>query len=136
MAAKRLSKRKIRGVLRLKHEHSITNRIKARICSVGRFTVAEYLRRAEEAGLSRPLPQKIETAIAFKTPNKHQPSPKPRPEGVEANAILMADETTGFPYEEASRFKSSSLLNLFLRSNAYREAIPSDTEGSAERCEV
>ena len=59
MAAKRLSKRKIRGVLRLKHEHSITNRIKARICSVGRFTVAEYLRRAEEAGLSRPLPQKI-----------------------------------------------------------------------------
>jgi predicted GIY-YIG superfamily endonuclease len=37
---------------------------------------------------------------------------------------------------EASRFNSSLLLNLCLRSNTYGEAIAGDTKGAAERREI
>ena len=62
MAAKRLSMRKIKEVLRLKWEHGLSNRKIARSCSISRSTVAEYLRRAEEAGLSWPLPPELDEA--------------------------------------------------------------------------
>ncbi|MGC9523738.1 MAG: IS21 family transposase [Anaerolineae bacterium] len=51
--------RKIREVLRLKWECSLSNRAIARSCSISHSTVAEYLRRAEEAGLSWPLPDDL-----------------------------------------------------------------------------
>jgi len=48
--------RKIAEVLRLKWECGLSNRAIARSCSVSHSTVAEYLRRAHEAGLNWPLP--------------------------------------------------------------------------------
>ncbi len=56
MAQERLTMRKIVEVLRLKWECGQTDRAIARSCSISHSTVAEYLRRAREAGLSWPLP--------------------------------------------------------------------------------
>jgi transposase len=56
MAQERLTMRKIGEVLRLKWECGLSNRAIARSCSLSHSTVAEYLRRAQEAGLSWPLP--------------------------------------------------------------------------------
>jgi transposase len=56
MAQERLTMRKIGEVLRLKWECGLSNRAIARSCSLSHSTVGEYLRRAQEAGLSWPLP--------------------------------------------------------------------------------
>ena len=62
MPAKRLSMRKIREVLRLKWGNGMSNRRIAASSGIGRPTVSEYLRRAEEAGLSWPLPDDLDDA--------------------------------------------------------------------------
>ncbi|MGB2906057.1 MAG: IS21 family transposase [Candidatus Aminicenantaceae bacterium] len=59
MAKKRLSMRKIREVLRLKHS-GLSVRAIGRACSVGRETVREYLCRAQEAGIGWPLPEGLD----------------------------------------------------------------------------
>jgi transposase len=56
MAKGRLSMRKIREILRLKHECGLTDRQIAKSCCVARSTVAGYLSRAKSAGLTWPLP--------------------------------------------------------------------------------
>ncbi len=60
MAQERLTMRKIREVLRLKWGCGLSNRAIARSCSISHSTVGEYLRRAEEAGLSWPLPSDLD----------------------------------------------------------------------------
>lgn len=60
MAKARLSMRKIKEILRLKHEAGLSNRAIARACSVGKESVREYLCRASESGLSWPLPEGLE----------------------------------------------------------------------------
>lgn len=62
MAAKRLPMRKLREILRLKHEAGLSHRAIARACSVGVGTVSLYVRRAAEAGLSWPLPEALDDA--------------------------------------------------------------------------
>ena len=49
--------RRIKEVLRLRYELGLGQRQIARSCSIGRGTVYEYLKRAEAAGLSWPLPE-------------------------------------------------------------------------------
>ena len=56
MASRRLSMRKIKEVLRLKRECGCSIRKIAKSCNIARSTVSEYLTRAENAGLSWPLP--------------------------------------------------------------------------------
>ena len=51
MPAKRLPMRKIKDVLRLRWGLGLTNRQAAASLGLARSTVAEYVRRAEEAGL-------------------------------------------------------------------------------------
>lgn len=60
MPAKRLSMRKIREVLRLKHQLGLSHRAVARACSVGLGTVTLYLQRAVELGLGWPLPADLD----------------------------------------------------------------------------
>ena len=60
MAQKRLSMRKISEILRLKYEAGLTNRQIAQSCGRSRSTIANYLERAEKAGLSWPLPDTID----------------------------------------------------------------------------
>jgi transposase len=62
MARERLSVRKIREVLRLKWIGGFSNRQTAESCCVSHSTVAEYLFRAELAGLSWPLDPDLDDA--------------------------------------------------------------------------
>ena len=59
MTQERLSLRKIREVLRLKHEVGLSNRAIARACRVSNSTAGEYVKRAEQAGLAWPLPSEL-----------------------------------------------------------------------------
>ena len=49
--------RRIREVLRQRWECGFSERTVATSCSLARSTVAKYVKRAEEAGLSWPLPE-------------------------------------------------------------------------------
>ena len=60
MPAKRLSMRKIKEVLRLKWANQCSNRQIARLCSISRPTVADYLLRAQTAQLGWPLPPDLD----------------------------------------------------------------------------
>ena len=62
MANKRKSMRKVREVLRLAQEAGLNQRQVARSLSLSPTTVGEYLRRAETAGLSWPLPPELDEA--------------------------------------------------------------------------
>ncbi|CAO0824223.1 hypothetical protein DFAR_510011 [Desulfarculales bacterium] len=55
MPAERLSIRKIKEVLRLKHEAGCGNRDIAKNYGIGRTTMSRYLRRAAHTGLSWPI---------------------------------------------------------------------------------
>ena len=57
MPQERLTMRKIREILRLKWELQLSERVIARSCCTSRSTVADYIRRAEAAGLKWPLPE-------------------------------------------------------------------------------
>jgi transposase len=57
MPQERLTLRKIREILRLKWECQLSERAISRSCDIARSTVADYLRRAEAAGLKWPLPE-------------------------------------------------------------------------------
>ena len=60
MPRERLSMRKIREIFRLKWACRLSERAIARSCGVARSTVADYLRRAKQVGLSWPLPADLE----------------------------------------------------------------------------
>ena len=60
MPAQRLSMRKIKEVLRLRWANGLSKRKTAKSCGISRPAVDEYLRRAEEAGLSWPLPADLD----------------------------------------------------------------------------
>jgi len=62
MAARRLSMRKIKEVLRLHHEKRLSDREIAKSVQIGRSTVKDYLLRAQRAGLSWPLPSELDEA--------------------------------------------------------------------------
>lgn len=62
MAKERLSMRKIKEVLRLYFEHQQSIRQIAQSCNIARSTVPEYLHRAEQAGVTWPLPEEMDDA--------------------------------------------------------------------------
>ena len=62
MPTPKLPMRKIREVLRLKHEQGLPHRAVARACAIGVGTVTLYLQRAAECGLGWPLPVTLDDA--------------------------------------------------------------------------
>ncbi len=52
--------RKIKEVLRLHHQKGLSARQVAKSLGIGRSTIQDYLRRAEQAGLSWPLPPELD----------------------------------------------------------------------------
>jgi transposase len=62
MAARRLSMRKIKEVLRLRFEKGLSAREIARSLDIGRGTIRNYLERVQQIGLSWPLPPEIDEA--------------------------------------------------------------------------
>ena len=81
MPAKRISTRKVRGVLRLKWHVGLSRRQIARCCGLAHSTVSDYLYRAQAAGLSWPLPVDLDESalelLLFPTP---APSRQARPQ--------------------------------------------------------
>ena len=81
MAAGRLSMRKIKEVLRLHYEKGFTLREIAQSLDIARGSVANYLERAQRAGLSWPLPPEIDDATLehrFFRPDEKSPSEEKR----------------------------------------------------------
>ena len=62
MAARRLSMRKIKEVLRLHNDVGLSARQIAKSCAIARSTVEEYLHRAQRAGLTWPLSSELDDA--------------------------------------------------------------------------
>ena len=83
MPAQRLSMRQVRAVLRLTWACGLRDRKLAQSLRVSRPTVAEYVRRAQAAGLSWPLPDPLDAAVlarrlcarAAHTPEAKRPLP-------------------------------------------------------------
>ena len=69
--------RKIKEVLRLKHELGLGQRQIARSCGIGQATVAEYLKRAAAAGIGWPLPEGLEEDQLEKAVFVSPPPPSP-----------------------------------------------------------
>src|SRR6202171_2591861 len=62
MPAERLSMRKVRDVLRLKHTLGISVRKISEATGVGKTVVGEYVRRAGVIGITWPVPEEIDDA--------------------------------------------------------------------------
>jgi len=111
MSAKRLSMRKVKEVLRLKWECGLSNRQIAKSCSIGRATVAEYLRRARDAGFCWPLPDGLDEAELdrrlFPPPPSVPPGSRPEPDWSQVHRELKRKGVT-----------------LFLLWQEYKEAHP------------
>jgi len=86
MAARRLSMRKIKEVLRLRYEKGLTARQIAKSLDISRSTIRDYLERAKQAGLGWPLPWELDEASlehqlfpsihAIPQEKRHMPSPE------------------------------------------------------------
>ena len=101
MSGKRLSMRTIKEVLRLKLACGLSDRQVAKSCSIGRATVGEYLRRAEEAGLHWPLPEGMDDskldALLFPVAAAVATSlPRPVPDWVETGEEMRKKGVTLF----------------------------------------
>jgi transposase len=104
--------RKIAEVLRLKHVKNLSNRKIAKSCKIGRTTVGDYLSRAEEAGISWPLPEGMTEAELHRrlfSPKSHQSRPLFVPEP-EWNTVHQELQRKG--------------VTLFLLWEEYKQAHP------------
>ena len=64
MPTERLSMRRIRDLLRLKHESGLSSRVIATSLGLSKGAVGDYLRRAQAAGLGWPLDEALsDTAL-------------------------------------------------------------------------
>ena len=69
MPTQRLSMRRIREVLRLRHAQGLTERVIARMIGASNGVVHGYLRRALLAGLTWPLPETRQ--LSYLLPSAH-----------------------------------------------------------------
>ena len=101
--------RKIREVLRLKWAAGMSNRRIAASCGVSRPTVSEYLRRAESAGLTWPLPADASDArlerLLF-----------PPPPDLPASARGVPDFAERNRHRESKSYNANKLI-VFLRTS-------------------
>ena len=59
MPARRRLMRKIREILRLKHEQELSHREIARVCTIGAGTVSRYLQKTTERGFRLAVPGRV-----------------------------------------------------------------------------
>jgi len=103
MAAKRLPMRKIRDILKLKHEMGLAHRSIARALHVSIGTVSEYLAKAKEMGVSWPLPEEVDDA-------QLEARWFPRP----ANGQPRRSPDFAYIHEELKRHRSLTLLQAWV----------------------
>ena len=99
MPQERLSMRKASEVLRLKKACKLSNRAIARSCQLSHSTVGEYLKRAEAAGLSWPLPEeldeeKLERLLYPEVIREDRATLKPMPDWKEIHGELKKRSVT------------------------------------------
>jgi len=97
MPTLRLPMRQFRQILRLKHEAGLSNRAIARACGVGVGTVSNYVRRAQEAGLSWPLPAELDDVALERMlfpPPPPRGTPRPQPDLAWIHQELRRPEVT------------------------------------------
>lgn len=121
MSQERLTVRKIREVLRLKHEVGLSNRAIARACRVSNSTVGEYVKRAEQAKLVWPLPEELDEAELYR---KLFP---------EREATKLAERPQP-DWEAVHRELARKGVTLKLLWQEYREKHP-DGYGRSQFCE-
>jgi transposase len=103
--------RKIREILRLRWCCGVSDRVIAQSCSVARSTVAEYIRRAEEAGMSWPLPAELDDAELERSLFPSQP--------------FIAAERRALPdWSEVHRELRRKGVTLFLLWQEYKAVHP------------
>lgn len=79
MAQNTLPMRQIQEILRLRHQANLSIREIAGSCQLPSSTVGDYLKRAESAGLSWPLPEGLTEAQLLQRLLGSGPEPKPTP---------------------------------------------------------
>ena len=137
MPKARLTIRKIKEILRLKWECDLSHSKIAQSCGISRSTVSEYLRRAEVAGLSWPLPEDLskidleKRLYPTRSSNRKQAYPTPdwptiqkevKKKGVTLLLLWMEfkrDHPDGYQYSQfcASYRKWKSNLDLSMRQD-------------------
>jgi transposase len=122
MARKKLSMRQIQEILRLKYQNQLSVREIARSCGLPTSTVGDYLKRAEAARITWPLPE--------------GQGEKELVEQLMANAPEVADRCTVLPdwpcIDKELRRKSVTLALLW---QEYRQAHP-EGYGYSRFCEL
>jgi transposase len=100
MPANRLSMRKIKEVLRLKWANDLSDRKIAQSCNVSRPAVANYIERAEQAGLSWPLPNTLNDTelerLLFPTRHKLSGRDRVQPDLLKVHQELQKKNVTLF----------------------------------------
>jgi transposase len=100
MPANRLSMRKIKDVLRLKWANHLSDRKIAQSCTISRPAVADYVERAERAGLSWPLPDTLTDAelerLLFPTLTKSSARDRVPPDLLKIHQELQKKNVTLF----------------------------------------
>lgn len=90
--------RKVKEVLRLKWGCGLSHRQIAKSCGIARPTVAEYIRRAEDIGLSWPLPEELDEAalerLLFPLPPSMSKEVRPAPDWSEVHRQLKRKGVT------------------------------------------
>ena len=116
--------RRIREILRLKWEVGLSHRAIARSCSVGLGTVALYLQRAQEAGLTWPLPAEMDEAAleARLLRGPRSPTgPRPQPEVAHIHEELKRPSVTlhllwmEYLEEHPSGYRYSQFCEIYRR---------------------
>ncbi len=116
--------RKLKEVLRLRHELRLGQRQIARSCSIGQGTVYEYLKRAQAAGVTWPLPEgwddrRLEEALFGPVPRRAYEARKAKPDFAQLHQELQ----------------QHSELTLQLAWEEYRQAHP-DGYAYSRFCEL
>jgi transposase len=118
MTQERLPVRKVREILRLKEE-GFSKRAIARICKVSNSTVGEYLRRAEQAGLSWPLPDELSEEALYQRLFAECSQSGKKSTSSQSGARRRAPD-----WEEVHRELSKRGVSLQLLWQEYREQNP------------
>lgn len=108
----RLSMRKLKEILRLSAERGLSNRLIAKCSNVSHVTVAEYIRRAETAGLSWPLPEGMDDGELERRMF--------RPDMPQAESVAIAVPDWGLVHKELKR----KGMTLHLLWEEYKEKTP------------
>jgi transposase len=146
MTQERLTLRKIKEILRLKHEAGLSNRAIAGACKISNSTVGEYLRRAEAAGISWPLGELSEDELYQKMFGEPTPLPvkaKPLPDWEEVRKELRKKGVTlrliwiEYIEKHPDGYKHSQFEEYYRRwKKAHGEPSMHNTHVGGERMQV